>query len=48
VTPRRAGARLVGLGATPYPWRYQPDDDFVVLEDQDGNLFCMVQVPDET
>ena len=35
--------RLVRLGATRYPWRYQPDDDFIVLEDPDGNLFCVVQ-----
>jgi catechol 2,3-dioxygenase-like lactoylglutathione lyase family enzyme len=40
--------RLVKLGATRYPWRYRPDDDFVVLEDPDGNLFCVVQVPGET
>jgi catechol 2,3-dioxygenase-like lactoylglutathione lyase family enzyme len=39
--------RLVKIGATPYPWRYRPDDDFVVLEDPDGNLFCVVQVPTE-
>lgn len=38
-------ARLVGLGATRYPWRYGPDADYVVLEDPDGNLFCVVQVP---
>ncbi len=25
------------------PWRYRPDADFVVLEDPDGNLFCVVQ-----
>jgi hypothetical protein len=37
--------RLVKLGATRYPWRYRPDDDFVGLEDPDGNLFCVVQVP---
>jgi catechol 2,3-dioxygenase-like lactoylglutathione lyase family enzyme len=37
--------RLVKIGATRYPWRYKPDDDFVVLEDPDGNLFCVVQVP---
>ena len=36
--------RLVALGATRYPWRYKPTDDFVVLEDPDGNLFCVVQV----
>jgi hypothetical protein len=37
--------RLVGLGATRYPWRYPPGADYVVLEDPDGNLFCVVQVP---
>lgn len=36
--------RLVGLGAVRYPWRYRPGDDFVVLEDPDGNLFCVIQV----
>ena len=36
--------RLVALGARRYPWRYRPDDDFVVLEDPDGNLFCVVEV----
>ena len=35
--------RLVTLGATRYPWRYKPSDDFVVMEDPDGNLFCVVQ-----
>src|SRR5215471_6011521 len=35
--------RLVALGATRYPWRYRPNSDFVVLEDTDGNLFCVVQ-----
>jgi catechol 2,3-dioxygenase-like lactoylglutathione lyase family enzyme len=35
--------RLVQLGASRYPWRYTPDDDFIVLEDPDGNLFCVVQ-----
>ncbi|MGH2362667.1 MAG: VOC family protein [bacterium] len=34
--------RLVKIGATRYPWRYKPDSDFVVLEDPDGNLFCVV------
>ena len=37
--------RLVALGATRYPWRYKSGADFVVLEDPDGNLFCVVQVP---
>jgi hypothetical protein len=26
-----------------YPWKYPPDADFVVLEDPDGNLFCVVE-----
>ena len=38
--------RLLGLGARRYDWRYQPGDDFVVLEDPDGNLFCVVQKDD--
>lgn len=37
--------RLVGLGARRYPWRYPPHADYVVLEDPDRNLFCVVQVP---
>ena len=36
--------RLVKLGASRYPLRFKPGDDFVVLEDPDGNLFCVVQV----
>ena len=35
--------RLISIGAKSYPWRYKPGDDFVVLEDPDGNLFCVVQ-----
>lgn len=35
--------RLVALGARRYPWRYRPGADFVVLEDPDGYLFCVVQ-----
>ncbi|HXZ85465.1 MAG TPA: VOC family protein [Myxococcota bacterium] len=37
--------RLVELGAARYPWRYGPGADYVVLEDPDGNLFCVVQLP---
>jgi len=37
-------ARLVRLGAKEYPWRYEPDHDYIVLQDPDGNLFCVVQV----
>ena len=40
--------RLVHIGATRYPWRYRPGDDFVVLGDPDGNLFCVVHVPTRT
>jgi catechol 2,3-dioxygenase-like lactoylglutathione lyase family enzyme len=39
-------ARLVGLGAKRYPWRSGADADYVVLEDPDGNLFCVVQIPE--
>ena len=35
--------RLIGIGAVPYPWRHKPDDDFIVLEDPDGNLVCVIQ-----
>jgi catechol 2,3-dioxygenase-like lactoylglutathione lyase family enzyme len=35
--------RLVEIGARQYPWRYREGADFVVLEDPDGNLFCVVQ-----
>jgi Glyoxalase-like domain len=37
--------RLLKLGATRHPQEYDPDDDFRVLEDPDGNLFCVVQLP---
>jgi hypothetical protein len=37
--------RLVQLGARRYPWRYPPHADYVVLEDPDRNLFCVVQIP---
>ncbi len=40
--------RLIKIGATRYPWRYRPSDDFIVLEDPNGNLFCVVQVTGET
>ena len=40
--------RLVKLGAVRYPWRYKPTDDFVVLEDPDGNLFCVVEKASES
>jgi hypothetical protein len=39
--------RLVSLGASRYSWRYGPHPDYVVLEDPDGNLFCVVEVSEE-
>ena len=36
--------RLLGIGATRHPQAYDPEDDFVVLQDPDGNLFCVVQI----
>src|SRR5215831_9991346 len=44
-TDNQAGEveRLIKIGATRYPWRYPPDADYTVLEDPDGNLFCVVQ-----
>jgi catechol 2,3-dioxygenase-like lactoylglutathione lyase family enzyme len=35
--------RLIRIGAARYPRRYSPDEDFIVLEDPDGNRFCVVQ-----
>jgi catechol 2,3-dioxygenase-like lactoylglutathione lyase family enzyme len=46
--PEAEVERLTRLGARRYPWRHQAHDDFVVLEDPDGNLFCVVQVPGDT
>lgn len=39
--------RLIGIGARRYPQEYGPDDDYVVLEDPDGNRFCVVEKLDE-
>jgi catechol 2,3-dioxygenase-like lactoylglutathione lyase family enzyme len=36
--------RLLKLGAKRHPQEYEPDDDFIVLEDPDGNLFCVVDI----
>lgn len=36
--------RLLELGAAPVPdWEYEPDADYVVLADPDGNYFCVAQ-----
>jgi catechol 2,3-dioxygenase-like lactoylglutathione lyase family enzyme len=34
--------RLLGIGATRHPRTPGPDEDFVVLEDPEGNLFCII------
>ena len=34
--------RLIKLGAKRHRQTYDPEDDFRVLEDPDGNLFCVV------
>jgi len=44
---RSCRARLLKIGARRYPWTYPPGADYVVLEDPDGNLFCVVQKNDE-
>jgi len=35
--------RLLKIGATRHRQTYGPNDDFIVLKDPDGNLFCVVQ-----
>lgn len=35
--------RLLALGAARHPRQAEPDEDFVVLADPDGNLFCVVE-----
>ena len=35
--------RLVGIGARTVEWDYPDLADYVVLEDPDGNRFCVVQ-----
>jgi Glyoxalase-like domain len=34
--------RLLALGATRFPRTPEPDEDFVVLQDPEGNLFCVI------
>ena len=34
--------RLVRLGAALHAREREPDEDFVVLEDPEGNLFCVI------
>ena len=35
--------RILALGATRFPRTPEPGEDFVVLEDPEGNLFCVIQ-----
>ena len=34
--------RLIALGATRHPRSPEPGEDFVVLADPEGNLFCVI------
>ncbi len=34
--------RLLGIGATRHDRVPEPDEDFIVLQDPDGNLFCVI------
>jgi catechol 2,3-dioxygenase-like lactoylglutathione lyase family enzyme len=38
--------RLLALGATRHPRTPQPGDDFVLLQDPEGNVFCVVDKPE--
>ena len=38
--------RILALGATRFDRVPEPDEDFVVLEDPEGNLFCVIQKDD--
>jgi catechol 2,3-dioxygenase-like lactoylglutathione lyase family enzyme len=40
-------ARLVSLGARRVHWEYPQDPDFIVLEDPEGNRFCIVDLSHE-
>jgi catechol 2,3-dioxygenase-like lactoylglutathione lyase family enzyme len=37
--------RLVGLGASVLRHEIEPDDDYVVMADPEGNLFCICLIP---
>ena len=37
-------ARLLGIGATRHPREPEPGEDFVVLADPEGNLFCVIDI----
>lgn len=40
--PESEVERLLALGATRHPRAVEPGEDFTVLADPDGNLFCVV------
>lgn len=35
--------RLIGIGAKRADWRYPDGADYIVLEDPDGNRFCVIE-----
>ncbi len=35
--------RLLALGAVRKDWNYEPEADYAVLQDPDGNPFCVIQ-----
>lgn len=37
--------RLVALGATRHPRAAEPGEDFVLMQDPEGNVFCVVDKP---
>ena len=40
-----AVARLLALGAREVPWdKRPPDADYIILEDPEGNRFCVVHI----
>ena len=39
--PRSTGSS--DSGATRHPRTPEPDEDFIVLADPEGNLFCVIQ-----
>ena len=41
-TPEEDVRRLIALGATRKDWNYHEGEDYTVLEDPDGNPFCII------
>jgi catechol 2,3-dioxygenase-like lactoylglutathione lyase family enzyme len=39
--------RLLALGAQRHPRTPEPDEDFIVLEDPEGNLFCVIDTSED-